>query len=244
MKRILISSFLLITLINIGFAQTADEIVAKYLQTIGGADKWKKVTSMQMEGVVATPQGDIPVTMLQKAPNKMKMLLTFQGQEFIMNAFDGTTGWYKNPMQGGNNPTKMDAEQTKELSLEEFEDEFIDYKKKGHEVTLEGKEEVDGVVCYKIKLVKNKLNDKEDITEIHYFDAENNVPIMMKSYARSGPSKGTEMVTYLSDYQEVDGLLIAFFIEQKVAGNSVGKITLKKVSLNLVDDSTFAFPGK
>lgn len=241
--KIKLVTFLTAFIVSVALqAQTADDIITKYIATTGGADKWKALKSTQIEGKVATPQGDIPMTYYLKSPNKSKMILNFQGQEFVMTAFDGTTGWYKNPMQGGNVPQKMDEEQTKELALEEFEDEFIDYKKKGHAVTLEGKEEIDGVQCFKIKLEKNKNNDRDDITEYHYFDAENFVPILQKSYIRTGPSKGTEMQTYMSDYQEVEGLMMPFFLEQKMNGQSVGKITIEKVTLNKVEDGIFVFP--
>jgi outer membrane lipoprotein-sorting protein len=124
------------------------------------------------------------------------------------------------------------------------EDSFIDYRKKGHAVTLEGKEEIEGVQCYKIKLEKNKNNDKEDVTEIFYFDSENYVPIMRKSFGRSGPQKGMEMQSYLSDYQEVSGLMVPFAIEQRIAGQSF-KVAISKITINEnIDDSVFAFPKK
>jgi hypothetical protein len=68
---------------------------------------------------------------------------------------------------------------------------------------------------------------------------------MMKSYARTGPAKGQEIMTYFSDYQEVDGLMFPFYIESKVAGQTVQKITVEKITLNeKLDDSLFAFPNK
>jgi outer membrane lipoprotein-sorting protein len=241
-KKYLIALALLAANVAV-FGQSADEVIGKYIQAIGGQEKWKNLKSIQMEGKISSPQGDLPVTFYQKAPNKTKFTLNFQGQEFVMAAFDGATGWFKNPMQGGNVPTKMDEEQSKELALQEFENSFIDYKKKGHAVTLEGKEEIEGVQCYKVKLEKNKHNDKEDVTEYYYIDTENHVPIMQKYFVRSGPSKGAEMLTYLSDYQEVNGLMVPFFMEQKVNGQSVGKITIQKIELNKLDDKVFTFPN-
>lgn len=225
-------------------AQTADEILAKYFSNTGGVDKWKGVKSMKMEAKVATPNGDLPIVMLAKAPNKSKMTINVQGKEIVQQAYDGTTAWTLNPFAGGTSAVKLDAEQAKELAEEEIEDEFIDYKKKGHAVTLEGKEEVDGVQCFKIKLEKNKNNDKEDVTEIHYFDTENYVPIMQKRYIRSGPQKGTEIQVYMSDYQDVNGLMMPFSLEQKVNGQSFGKIAISKIEVNSnIEDSAFAYPG-
>jgi outer membrane lipoprotein-sorting protein len=224
-------------------AQTADEILAKYFEVTGGIDKWKALKSLKMEGKVATPQGDLPLTILKKIPNKSKVTINFQGKEFIPAAYDGETAWVLNPFAGGTSAVKLDAETTKELSDEQFEESFIDYKKKGHVVTLEGKEEIDGVQCFKIKLEKNKNNDKDDATEVYYFDTENYVPIMTKRFIKVGPSKGTEIQTFLSDYQEVEGLMLPFSVENKANGQSMEKFAITKISINEnIDDSVFAFP--
>ncbi|MDH4058558.1 MAG: outer membrane lipoprotein-sorting protein, partial [Cyclobacteriaceae bacterium] len=106
-------------------------------------------------------------------------------------------------------------------------------------------EEIDGVKCFKVKLEKNKNNDKEDVTEFHFFDKENYVPIMVTSFARSGPNKGTESNQYFSDYQEVEGYVVPFFMETKVNGQSFQKLTFESYLLNqAVEDSIFAFPKK
>jgi hypothetical protein len=226
-------------------AQTADEILAKYFEATGGLEKLRGIKSIKMIGKAPSPQGEFPITIYNKAPNKQKLVLNVQGKELVAQAYDGTTAWSLNPFAGGTDPVKLDEQQTKEISEEELEDDFIDYKKKGHAVTLEGKEEIDGVQCYKIKLEKNKNNDKEDITEVYYFDSENYVPIMQKNYVRSGPAKGTEVQTYLSDYQEVSGFVIPFFIEQKVNGNTAFKVVIEQAMINEnLDDSIFAYPKK
>ncbi len=226
-------------------AQTADEILAKYFENTGGLAKWKDVKSVKIEAKAPTPQGDFPIVIYSKAPNKTKVVVNVQGKELVQAAYDGETAWNLNPFAGGTDPVKLDEEQTKELREQEVEDSFIDYKKKGHEVALEGKEEIDGVQCYKIKLEKNKNNEKDDITEFIYFDTENYVPIMRKSFIRSGPMKGQEIQSYMSDYQEVDGLMMPFALEQKMNGNTISKVVIEKYSVNEnIDDSVFAFPKK
>lgn len=225
-------------------AQTVDEILSKYFTNTGGVEKWKGLTSITRTGKAFFGQ-EFPMTIYEKAPNKQKTVVNVQGTDIILNVYDGKDAWQLNPLQGGKEPAKLDDEQAKDVKDEEFEDDFIDYKKKGHEVTLEGTEEIDGVKCYKVKLVRNKNNPKEDITEFHYFDSENFVPIMQSTFIRSGPQKGTEIKSYLSDYQEVNGLMFPFSLEQKLNGQSVSKMTLEKITVNdITDDSIFAFPKK
>lgn len=223
-------------------AQTADEVLSKYFANTGGLEKWKTLQSRTSTGKAFFGQ-DFPMTIYEMAPNKQRMEVNVQGMLLIPQAFDGTTAWTLNPMQGGKDPVKLDDEQAKELKDDQFEDNFIDYKKKGHEVILEGTEEIDGMKCYKLKLVRNKNNDKEDITEVHYFDSENFVPLVVSRYIRSGPQKGTEVKSYLSDYQDVGGLMFPFSMEQKVNGQTVFKVTLEKITINdIKDESIFAFP--
>ncbi len=50
-------------LISSAKAQTADEIVSKYITAIGGADNWKKVNSMTSEGNLTVQGADVAVTM-------------------------------------------------------------------------------------------------------------------------------------------------------------------------------------
>lgn len=225
-------------------AQTADEIIKKYLENTGGEAKWRAVKSWTGSGKMTMQGMDLDFKMSMKSPNKQHMKISVQGQE-IVQAYDGTDAWMVNPFMGGKDPVKLPPDQAKEMTEEELEDEFIDYKKKGHEVNFLGKQEIDGTQCYKVELIKNKNNDKEDVTQIYYFDTENFVPIVIASFVRNGPAKGQEARTYLSDYQDAGGVMMPFAMESKVNGQTVQKMTFSKISLNEnIDDSTFTFPKK
>jgi outer membrane lipoprotein-sorting protein len=225
-------------------AQKVDDILAKYFENTGGLENWKKLKSMKMIGKTAFGPQEFPFELEMKYPGMFRINVDVQGQKLIQ-ACDGTVAWMINPFQGGTEPQKLPDDLAKEFLEQKFESEFVDYTKKGHEVTLEGKEEVDGVSCYKIKLIKNKNNDKEDVTEYHFFDAENYVPIMVTTFARSGPAKGMEAKQYFSDYQEVGGFILPFYMETKVNGQTQQKMMYEKYVLNQpVDDAIFAFPKK
>ena len=43
-------------------AQTADEVVSKYVTAIGGADNWKKVNSIRKEGSFNVQGNDVSIT--------------------------------------------------------------------------------------------------------------------------------------------------------------------------------------
>jgi len=233
----------LLSLFTITAAQaqdaSLDDILSNYFENIGGEEEWKKIKSMEMSGKSAAQGMEFPVTLKTMEPTYFKMEINFQGKQMIQ-AFDGEVAWGINPFMGGDEPQKGDEEQTKQMKKQKFQDEFIDYKGKGHEVELVGTEEVEGTETYKIKMKK-----KEGDVVFYYFDTENFVPIMQKSFMDSGPMKGQTSETYMSDYQEVDGLMIPFTVEQKVAGNAVFSFTAEEVKLNPegLDASAFAFPG-
>jgi len=225
-------------------AQSADEIIAKYHENTGGAAKWKSLKTKTSTGKMTMQGMELDFVMTEKAPNKQHMKISFQGQE-IISAYDGVDAWMINPMMGGKDPVKLPAEQAKEMTSKQLEDDFIDYKAKGHEVKLLGKETVEGTSCFKLELVKNKANDKDDVTEVVYFDAQNYVPVMITTTLASGPAKGKEVRSYLGDYQDADGLMVPFSMESKLDGQTIQKMTFEKISLNAdVDDNLFAFPKK
>ena len=221
-------------------AQTADEIVEKYLKAIGGADKWKKIESTLMTGKGEAQGMNFPVTMTAMRPNSLKVEVDIQGMKMIQPCFDGTTAWSINPFGGGAEPTKMDEESTKEFARNKFEDEFIDFKTKGHTVTLEGTEEAEGTKCFKLKIVLKQGGEK-----IYFMDVENFIPIMVREFAMTGPSKGQASESILGDYKEVEGMMMPHSIETKLGGQTAAVIKIEKIEVNpKIDKSIFAFPVK
>ncbi len=220
------------------YGQDADEIITNYIENTGGYDAWKDLKSMKMKVTIDQGQMQLNATMYRKNPDLQRTEVSVQGKT-IVQAYDGTTGWFINPMMGSEDPQKMPQEMVDAIKEEKFESEFIDYKEKGHTIELEGIEEVEGAETYKIKLSK-----KEGDVEYHFFDMEYFVPVMIRTSVKMGPQKGQEAETFMSDYQEVDGLIMPFFIEVKSNGQSVQKITIEEYALNEeMDDVLFVYPS-
>lgn len=227
------------------FAQTADEVIEKYFTAIGGKEKLLALKSAKMTAKIKAQGQEFPVVMLQKAPNLQKMVLVFQGKEITQMAFDGNEGWSTNFMTM--KPEKIEAEESENMKLEmDFPDAFLDYKSKGYSILLEGSENIEGTDCHKIKLTKKpvKVDGKEEENfSYYYFDKENNVPIMQKTISKKGQMKGVAIDTFLSDYQEINGLFFAFTISQKVNGQEMANIAVEKMELNVeIPTSEFSFP--
>lgn len=243
-KNVIIALMVLFTFI--AKAQTADEIINKYIENTGGKDKWKALKSVKITGKAKQQGMDFPFTAIQSAVGKQKISYTFQGKEIVQPAFDGKEAWQTNFMTM--KAEKMEAEDAENMQREigDFPDPFLDYKSKGYAVALEGKETVEGTECFKIKLTKKPMKvEGKEVENVYYyfFDTQNYVPIVTKTVVQKGPAKGATFEIVNSDYQEVDGLYFPYSIAQKVNGQVAITLSTEKIELNVaLDDKAFAFP--
>jgi outer membrane lipoprotein-sorting protein len=242
---LLLAIFSLVT--NLTFAQTADDVINKYFEVTGGKTKWATLKDVKATGKLKIPsQGlELPMVMLQKAPNKQKMTMTFQGKEIVQPSFDGNEGWNTNFMTM--KAEKMEAEDSEIMKQDtDFPDAFWNFKDKGYSITLEGDETVEGVACHKIKLTKKpvKVDGKEEENFSYYFfDKENGVPVMSRSVGKKGQMKGIAIESFMSDYQDVNGVMLPFTMNQKMNGKVMASVVIEKIETNVnVDDKVFAFP--
>jgi hypothetical protein len=220
---------------------TAEKVVAQYLESIGGAEKWKAVKSIRLTGKTNVQGMQLPTSVISMHPNLTKVEIDVQGNKIVPQAYDGETGWSLNPFAGATEPTKSTAEESAEIAKQNFEDDFIDYATKGHKVELLGSKEIDGATTYEVKLTKNTGDEI-----FYYFDTENFVPVMRKDFINVGPAKGTAIETYLSDYQDVQGMMMSLSMEQKIDGQTIMQMTMEKVEFNPagLTKEAFAFPKK
>jgi len=228
-------------------AQTAEEIVANYFETIGGLENWKNLEGMQMEGKMKMQGMEIGLDIVYLKDSRQYTKINLQGQEIKQGVFDGTDMWSVNFMTG--QPEKVDTEMQKAFMANEakdFPNALINWEEKGYKLELVGKETMEGTECYKVKLTKNPIviNEKEtEVVTIYYFDTENFVPVaeeMVSGAMMQGPpgQAPQKMITTYSDYQEVDGLYIAF--SQTMPQ---GSMVIENVNLNPeVMDDEFKMP--
>lgn len=232
---------------NVSGAQTVDQILDKYFENIGGRKAIGEIKSMKMTAKVKTQGMEFPCVMLSKG-KKQKISFTFQGLEMTQPCFDGEIGWQTNFMNM--KAEKMEAEDSEILrsQFEDFPDAFLKYKEKGYKLELQGSETVEGTDCFKMKLTKKPYvidGKEEENATIYFFDKESYVPIVTKTLAPKGPAKGKYSETVLSDYQEVNGVMLPFSLQQKFDGQVMANIEIEKIEVNIdIDDKVFVFPGE
>jgi outer membrane lipoprotein-sorting protein len=236
-KNIFISLIVAFVAISISSAQDLDNILDKHFETIG-QKKLLKVKTVQATGKAVMMGMDSPFKMVSKRPNKILVTVEFQGAK-IIQAYDGETAWMINPMMGSAEPMDVTGPEADGLiESGDLDGQLWNYKEKGHTLELEGTEEVDGAEAYVLKLTKKNGN-----IDYYYMETESYLILKIKSKTIMNGSE-TEAEALLSNYQEVNGYVMAFTIEQKYGGQTAMTIMMDEVETNVeVDDSIFSKPA-
>jgi hypothetical protein len=221
-------------------AQSVDDVVAKNVQARGGAEKLKSVQSIKSTATMAMGPGmEAPGVLIQKRGSKARLEFTVQGLTAIQ-AYDGKDAWQVMPFMGKKDPELMSGDEAKEVEeMADIDGPWVDYKAKGNQVELLGKEKVDGTDAYKLK-VTLKNGDVQTI----YLDADSYLEIKEET---KRTVRGTEQVieSSIGDYKEVGGIVFPFAIESGAKGSDQKqKLTITKIELNQPeDDAMFKMPA-
>jgi len=222
------------------FAQTADEIVSKYVTTIGGMAKIDAVKSLRRTGKFTGGGGfEARIVETKKRPNMIRQEFSLQGMTGV-TAYDGKSGWKIVPWQGKKDPEPLGEQEMKTIVDDsDFDGPLVNYQAKGNKVEYVGTEPVEGTDAYKLKVTL-----KNGDIFYYYMDTDYYVPIKIET-KRFVRGEEREFETSLGDYKEVGGWYQPYSFETNAKGSpNKQKITIEKVELNVpLDDSVFVEPA-
>lgn len=232
MKRILFSALLLMGILYSGIisAQSAEDIVSKHIEAIGGADKWKALKTMLMDISMKVNGAEIGVKLSQVNKKAMRTDISVMGMTGYV-ILTNTEGWNYMPFQGQTKPEAMTADDVKNGQDQlDFIDEFITYKEKDKKLESLGKDDVDGTECFKLK-----LTGKDGKESTYYIDPTTYYVIKQTDKMMSNGKEVISTRTY-SDYQKLpEGIVFPMSM-----GGDQGEMKLNKVQFNTtIDDSIF-----
>ena len=219
-------------------AQSVDDILKKHIAFMGGEKKWKSIQSITTSGEYDYGGMKFPFQAYSKAPNKYKFIVPFNGK-YYAQAFDGTKGWKIDAFKNETTPTLLTGKEALAMANEadvELEIPFINYKKKGHQATLEkGDTTIQNNQCYKVVFIR-KSGEKET----YYFDVKTFAVVMKKAVSKNAEIGGAVITTLYSDYRDIGGIKIPFHAMSDVNGQAILTITVEKGQVNeAVDDKIF-----
>ncbi|HEV2911892.1 MAG TPA: hypothetical protein VGX92_01130 [Pyrinomonadaceae bacterium] len=240
MRKFLLGMFGLALFAMPASAQTADEIIAKYVKTVGGMDKIQAVKTLRRVGKF-TGGGGFEAAIIEenKRQKMVRQEFSLQGMTGV-NAYDGKTGWKIEPWQGKKDPEPLGEEEMRQIVEDsDFDGPLVNYQQKGNKVEFVGMEPVEGTDTYKLKVTLANGD-----TRYYYMDTDYFVPIKIDT-KRMIRGAEREYETTLGDYKEVSGWYLPHSIETNVKGNQDrSKVTYEKIEANVaIDDSRFARPG-
>jgi len=232
MKTQMISGLLIITmtLAQTLHAQTANDVVNKYIAAMGGKEKLASLKTVKTEGSMNVQGTDIALVITKKHLKGMRVDISVMGSANyqIVTPAKGTVFM---PVQGMTEPTVMPDNLLKAVLPQlDLEGSLVNYEDKGTAVELIGHENVDGEDCYNLK-----VTDKNGIIT-NYFISANTSFIVKTNGKRVMNGDEMDIATTYSNYkQNADGFWFPYSTT-----NMQGTTDFSKIDTNIpVDESIF-----
>lgn len=233
MKKLTIGLLAITALISLQTtkAQTLDEVISKHEIALGGKEKLLSLKSVKMTGSLNVQGFDVGVTVTTVNGVGSRNDISVPGMGEGFQVVNTKKGWDFMPFRGQSSPEEISAEQLKSSQgLLDLQGLLVNYKEKGSQVELMGKENVSGAECFKLK-----LTDKNSKVYTLYIDSKTYYRV--KSVSKTITSNG-EMDTEITygDYQKTaDGFVFPFL--QTI---ETGSIVFSKIEINQpVDEKIF-----
>jgi hypothetical protein len=243
-SRRLFLALLLFACAQAASAQTADEVVDKYLAALGGREALGKLKSRSMTGTltVTTPGGEVsgPIEVVTVAPNKTRMLAKLDltslgaGQMTIDQRFNGTAGYVIDTLQGNRD---ISGGQLEVMKNSVFPTPFLSYKENGATVELAGKEKVGDRDAY-VLIMKPKSGPLVRT----FVDAE--TFLMLKTVVKidSAQFGEIEQTTELSDYRAVGDVKVPFALKTSSPVQNTSVAVTRIEHNTTIDEALFSKP--
>ena len=226
-----------ITVIIVSFtnAQSADSIINKYINAMGGKDSLSHVTSVHTVATASIMGSDNPIDITVLNGKGYRSETQFNGQ-IIVRVYTDKGGWSINPFDGSGNAQPMSDAEYKAAK----DDIFIGGSLYNYAINHTGKADLEGKDGNAYKIV---YTAPDSSASTFYIDT---VSYLLTKMVRSGQIQGqqVDITSSLSDYKKVDGGIMApFTVNIDFGGNFSLATTIKTVEVNKpVDTKIFEMP--
>jgi hypothetical protein len=212
----------------------AKEVIAKYIQAVGGRENYLKNKSIHASGSFSMSTGGIKgvVDLYQKQPDIGLLKVKIQGLGEMQQGYDGKVGWLIDPRSGASLAKDRMLDQLREstdFKLSIYDDSCFKL------VKYEGIDTFAGKKCYKLKLITKSGTEMTD-----YFETDTAYLLGRKS-RQASPQGEIDAESITTDYKAFGDIKLPTKLVQKGLGQEQ-TITFDTIEFGKVDDAVFTPP--
>ncbi len=233
MKSKIIWSLLLVLCFGTMQAQELDDIIAKHIEARGGAENWAKVENMKITGrfTAFSVEED---WMAIKTNEGLYYSELHLGKHAVIEAFNGEHGWTIDPWHEISFPRILTKDEDNVFQQKSsLMTPLLNYKENGITTELLGKQDLEGVEVFAIKLTRPSGK-----FETWYLDANTYLEYRRDSYwvDFTYPSAAE---SYFEDFREINGLIIPYY-EEKMFSQRNRVLLIEDIQFNIeLDEELF-----
>jgi hypothetical protein len=216
---------------------SVDEVIARYVEALGGKDALAKLTSKVVTGNVITSEGTVVMREMDNAAPDMMVDIRHSGSEFgdFSEGFDGTAGWRKGNRGVGDlngeplAQAQMDAQFLPALKIKDL------YTK----LTVAGQEKSDPEPAYVVAGVSVITGKRERL----YFGVQSGL-LLRQSVVTENYVGSITTDTYFEEYRTINGIKTPMLVSE-FTPDSGFFMKITRVEYNVpIDAGKFKKPEK
>jgi hypothetical protein len=203
-------------------APSVESVLERYIEATGGRARSEAVHAIITRGWAEISGLLCAIEVIQEAPNKSLTRISIPGMGDILQCSDGEIAWLDSAVTG---PILFEGEELEAMKAISAFDYHLDPASYGFSASYAGLEHVEGKPCHALR-----FEGPGGIVIIDYFDASSGL-LVKKTSTQKGMGGETTSSILISDYREVEGLLMAFKQIQEGGGQSMA-VSLEEVLIN------------
>ena len=188
---------------------TVEEVLTRYVEALGGADRWQRLQAVTLRGTYTAFSSPTPFTLRYRRPNLYRFDHRLSSNP-IVHGHDGETSWRLDPEYGlswGIEMSRSAARVTFGEAL--FGGPLLEAAEKGVKIRYLGTGDLDGTAVHELEAAL-----PNGAVERWSLDARSYLPLL-----RIAPvdERGEEVEShsYFSDYRSVDGIVLPHRVEKE-----------------------------
>jgi zinc protease len=217
------------------FSPGAEEILDGYIRVTGGTGAYEKIENRMTHSEIEIHGSNIKlnITVMAQKPNLIRIVTESPVTGKVVSGCDGETVWELSDIKGP--IIKYGKERENALHLNIL-DRFVHWREIYKKVEYRGLEKQNSKLCFVVYLEPYQAD-----SQTLYFDLKTMLLVTLKTELRSDMGS-LPVVSYFSDYREVDGVILPFETRIEMA-SQVMISRVKRMEHNvLLDQNFFALP--